>query len=204
MTLTTYRYRDHPAPAPGAPLLLLFHGTGGNETQFFDFGREILPNAAILSPRGDVSENGALRFFRRAAEGVYDMEDLAVRTAAMAGFVKAHVEATKPSAVIGLGYSNGANILASVMLHDPALFSASVLMHPLIPWPPEDKAGFDGKRVLITAGEHDPICPAPLTQSLADYLNRQKASVTLEWHPGGHEIRQEEIFAIQKFVEPYK
>ena len=170
MAINAYHYREHPAERPGVPLFFLFHGTGGNESQFFDFGHQLLPDAGIVSPRGDVSEYGALRFFRRTGEGVYDMEDLAKRTAAMRSFVKAHVKAAKPSAVIGLGYSNGANILASAMLDDPSLFDMAVLMHPLIPWQPESTSGFAGKRILITGGEHDPICPAPLTQGLADYF----------------------------------
>ncbi|MGH6762452.1 MAG: alpha/beta hydrolase [Phyllobacterium sp.] len=204
MAINTYHYREHPAERPGVPLLFLFHGTGGNESQFFDFGHQLLPAASIVSLRGDVSEQGALRFFRRTGEGVYDMDDLAQRTAAMKSFVKAHIKAASPSATIGLGYSNGANILASTMLDDPSLFDAAVLMHPLIPWQPESKANYKDKKILMTAGENDAICPAPLTQGLADYFTRQGGNVTLQWHPGGHEIRQEEISAIQDFLQPYK
>ena len=98
--------------------------------------RTLLTDATLIAPRGDVSENGALRFFRRTGEGVYDMDDLARATAKMAGFVAAHIEAAAPSRVIGLGYSNGANILASVMFGNPTLLDDAVLMHPLIPWDP--------------------------------------------------------------------
>jgi phospholipase/carboxylesterase len=97
------------AGAPGAPLMFLFHGTGGDENQLVSLGQEMLPGVSIVSPRGDVSEYGAARFFRRTGEGVYDMDDLALRTGKMAAFVRAHVEAQKPSAVLGLGYSNGAH-----------------------------------------------------------------------------------------------
>ena len=117
MSLNAYK---HVAtyPAPGAPLVFAFHGTGGDEHQFTGLIEQILPNAGVVSPRGDVSEHGANRFFRRTGEGVYDMADLAARTAKMRGFIRAHREANDGAPVFGLGYSNGANILASVQ---PAL-----------------------------------------------------------------------------------
>ena len=186
--------------APGAPLLLTFHGTGGTEAQFHRFGSEILPGAHIVSPRGDVNENGALRYFRRTGEGVYDMDDLARRTQAMAGFISEEKARTAPSRTLGLGYSNGANILASVALERPDLVDTLILMHPLIPWAPAPQPALAGRRVLVTAGRADPICPAPMTQALADYLTAQGAEVTLFWHPGGHEIRAEEIEAVQSFA----
>lgn len=186
--------------AEDQPLFLTFHGTGGNEDQFHGFAQQLIPGASVTSPRGDVSEHGALRYFRRAAEGVYDMDDLAVRTAAMADFIAAERHEVGPSHTIGLGYSNGANILASVALAKPDLVDTLVLMHPLIPWTPDSQPGLKGRRILITAGEHDPICPAPLTNALVDYLNAQGAKVSVAWHPGGHEIAQTEIDAIAAFL----
>ena len=186
----------------GAPLILTFHGTGGTEDQFHGLALELLPGAHVTSPRGDVSEMGALRFFRRTGEGVYDMEDLEARTEAMAGFIEAERGLTGAPRVVGLGYSNGANILASVMLAHPGLVDDAILMHPLIPWEPEPQPGLDGRRVLITAGEQDPIGPAPLTRALGDYLARQGAQVETAWHPGGHEIRAEELDAIRSFLAP--
>lgn len=200
MSTHSYQHRIHAAQTPNSPLFFVFHGTGGDENQFFDFARRLIPSAGIVSPRGDVSEHGAARFFRRTAEGVYDMDDLAVRTRTMADFVKAHKNAASPSDVVGLGYSNGANILASVMLDQPELFDASVLMHPLIPWTPAPQPKLAGKRVLVTAGQRDPICPPDRTQALADYLAAQGTDVTIAWHPGGHEIQQSEIGAIQEFL----
>ena len=184
--------------ADGKPLVFVFHGTGGTETQFVPLARELMPGAAIIAPRGDVSEHGALRFFRRLGEGLYDMEDLAARTQAMAGFVEAHVAAGRPSEVIGLGYSNGANILASVIFARPALFGRAVLMHPLIPWTPE--AAAVATRVLITAGERDPICPPATTRALEGWFRAQGAPVETVWHPGGHEIDRGEIAAIADFL----
>lgn len=198
--VNSYQHRIHTTGQSGSPLLFIFHGTGGDENQFFDFGRQLLPDAGIVSPRGDVSEHGALRFFRRTGEGVYDMEDLADRTNAMADFIRAHKINARPSRVIGLGYSNGANILASVMLNHPGLFNEAVLMHPLIPWQPAPQPGLEGKRVLISAGQRDPICPPALTQALTDYLISQGVETELAWHPGGHEIQQSEIAAIEHFI----
>ncbi len=136
MSRDAYIHRAYPG-GDDKPLLFLFHGTGGDENQLVALGPELLPGAGVVAPRGDVSENGAARFFRRTGEGVYDMADLAVRTKKMRGFVEAHVEAERPSAVLGLGYSNGANILASVVFAAPHLFDAVVLMHPLIPFEPK-------------------------------------------------------------------
>lgn len=187
------------AGRPGSPILFVLHGTGGDENQFFGFGAELLPEATIVSPRGDVSEYGAARFFKRTGEGVYDMADLARATRKMASFVKALAAEHGASEIIGLGYSNGANILANVLI-DEGVFDRAVLMHPLIPFRPKDNPELADRRILITAGERDPICPAPLTQALADCFTSQKAVVALEWHSGGHDIRQNEIAAIRGFI----
>lgn len=186
--------------APGAPLVFAFHGTGGDERQFSELVAQILPDASLVSPRGDVSEHGALRFFRRKGEGVYDMADLGARTRKMAGFVTAHKAANPGRPVYGMGYSNGANILASVMFHEPGLFDRLALLHPLIPWTPEADSGLAGKPVLVTAGQRDPICPFALTMALVDYLKRENARVETAFHGGGHEIRQEELLALQSFL----
>jgi phospholipase/carboxylesterase len=195
-----YVHRLKPG-AQGAPVFFVLHGTGGDENQFYEFGSSLIPDATIVSPRGDVSEYGAARFFKRTGEGVYDMADLARATGKMAAFVKAMKEAKEASEVIGLGYSNGANILANVMFEHPELFDRAVLMHPLIPFKPKASPGLAGKKVLITAGERDPICPAPVTQALADYFAGQGAAVTTEWHSGGHEMRRNEIEAVENFLK---
>ncbi len=201
--MTTDAYvHNHRGQAPGKPLLFLLHGTGGDENQFWDVGHALLPGANLVAPRGDVSEHGAARYFRRAAEGIYDMDDLARATQKMAGFIRAHIEATNPSTVIGLGYSNGANILASVMFENPDLFDAAVLMHPLIPFVPK----IEGKlktNVLITAGRADPICPPELTTRLETWLKEADADVTVDWHNGGHEIRKGEIDAARALLAAY-
>lgn len=195
-----YVYKEHKG-AQGAPLFMVLHGTGGDENQFFNFARQLLPEARIVAPRGDVSEGGALRYFRRTGEGVYDMDDLALRTERLADFI---ADFGHDGPVIGLGYSNGANILASVMLTRPELFDAGVLMHPLIPWSPDPVPGLMGKKILVTAGRRDPICPAPKTQALLDYFSAQAAEIRSLWHEGGHEIVQAELTAIDEFLSEFR
>ena len=197
--MADYHYREGKGASAEAPLFLVFHGTGGDENQFFELAGQLLPGARVVAPRGDVSEGGALRYFRRTGEGVYDMDDLAVRVAQMTAFVAARKAEGKPRAVVGLGYSNGANILAAVQFAVPDLFDASVLMHPLIPFTPP-VADFTGKSVLITAGQRDPMASPAMTQGLHDYFAGQGAETTLSWHPGGHELRQEELRAVQAFL----
>jgi phospholipase/carboxylesterase len=199
MTASAYLHRFK-APSPGAPLLFAFHGTGGDENQFFGLLAQILPDAGLVAPRGDVSENGANRYFRRTGEGVYDMPDLAARVGKMAGFIAAHKAAHPGAPVFGMGYSNGANILAAVMLTHPDLIDRAALLHPLIPWTPDDQPGLKDKRILITAGQRDPICPTPLTEALARYFAAQGAEVSTTVHSGGHEMQQSDITALQEFL----
>ena len=188
------------SPDPGAPLIFAFHGTGGDETQFFDLAGQLVPGAGVVSPRGDVSESGAARFFRRTGEGVYDMDDLARRTDVMAGYVAELMEQHMDSPVYGFGYSNGANILASVSMAHPDLFDRVGLLHPLIPWTPAPTPALADKRVLITAGRRDPICPWPMSAALIAWYEAQRARVATEVHDGGHELRQQELLALQALM----
>jgi phospholipase/carboxylesterase len=199
MARDSYIHRVEPGEA-GGPLLFVFHGTGADETQFLGLGHALMPGASVIAPRGDVSEQGAARYFRRTGEGVYDMDDLARATDRMAAFVAAHRDAGPPSAVVGLGYSNGANILASMLFARPGLFDAAVLMHPLIPFEPDDAGSLAGTQVLVTAGRHDPICPPDMTENLLATLGQPGAQTEIFWHDGGHEIRQGEIAAAQAFL----
>lgn len=195
----TYHFAETGAPN-GAPLIFTFHGTGGDETQFHGFARQIRPDAYVISPRGDVSEHGANRFFRRTGEGVYDMDDLRQRTEAMASFIAAQKERVGAFRVLGFGYSNGANILAAVMLKHPELFDAAAWLHPLIPWHPAPQPGLEGKTLLITAGRRDPICPPQQTEDLADYVAKQQTDFRMLWHDGGHEIQQTEVDALSALL----
>ena len=195
----TYQYAEVAAPK-GAPLLFLLHGTGGDETDLLDLGHSLLPGAHLISPRGDVSEGGAPRFFKRLGMGVYDMADLARATDKLAAFIASKIDEHKPSATYALGYSNGANILASVLFKSPELIDKAVLMHPLIPFAPNPQPKLKSRKVLITAGRRDPIAPVDLTEALSAYFATQGASATIAWHEGGHEIRREELLAAQKLL----
>jgi phospholipase/carboxylesterase len=187
-------------PVGAAPLVFAFHGTGGDETQFAALVHDMLPDAGLVAPRGDVSEGGANRYFRRTCEGVYDMADLARRSAAMAAFV-ADMRAAHPGrAVFALGYSNGANILAAMTFDHADLFDRIALLHPLIPWQPAPNPGLAGRSVLITGGRRDPIAPLGLTQALVKYYRAQGARVTTDLHDGGHDIRPPEIAALTRFL----
>ncbi|MGH6944372.1 MAG: alpha/beta hydrolase [Geminicoccaceae bacterium] len=200
--LATYVHLCEASPNGNPRTLLLLHGTGDDERHFLELGRTLAPDAALLSLRGNVSEHGLNRFFRRRGEGVYDMDDLARRTAELAAFLKAAIAHYRIAAdgLIGVGYSNGANILANLLFHEPALVSAAVLLHPLIPFEPPANPALAGKPVLITAGERDPICPPQLSRALHAYLERQGAASRLLFQPGGHEISSLELGAARAFL----
>jgi phospholipase/carboxylesterase len=197
MTDQSYVFAERKGGGANAPSLFLFHGTGGDENQFLELGGQLLPGARLVAPRGDVSENGALRYFKRTGEGRYDMGDLARATVKTAAFVTAQ---KGEGSAIGFGYSNGANIIASVLFSAPETFDSAALLHPLIPFEPAPQPGLAGKPILVTAGRRDGMCPAPQTQALVDWLKSQGADVTLFWHDGGHEIRQEELLAVRDWL----
>jgi phospholipase/carboxylesterase len=188
---------DIPGSSQGAPALFLFHGTGGDEHQFTDLAAELKPGARRIGVRGDVSEGGALRYFRRVGEGRYDMADLSRATKKLAAWVQL---AAPSGERIALGYSNGANIIAATLFEAPETFDVAVIMHPLIPFTPAPQPGLKGKKIIITAGRRDPIAPVHSAELLVQYLKEQGADVTLFWHEGGHEIRREELLAIRDFL----
>lgn len=202
MAEDSYRHHVH-AGEPGQPLFVVLHGTGGDENQFFGFAKQLMPKATVISPRGDVSEMGAARFFKRTGEGVYDFVDLERATIKLSSFLAEKRREYQAGQIIGLGYSNGANILANIMIEAPDLVNGAVLMHPLIPFVPKEVRVEAPRRVLITAGEQDSICPAPLTRKLADYFKQTGDQVEVEWHAGGHEIRPNEGEALKRFLAPY-
>jgi glyoxalase family protein len=186
-----------PAQAADAPTLLLLHGTGGNEFDLLDLGRALYPGAALLSPRGQVLENGMPRFFRRLAEGVFDLDDLRQRTADLAAFVAAASEQYQfdPRRVIAVGYSNGANIAASLMLLYPATLAGAVLFHAMVPLEPEQPPSLAGVPVFMGAGQLDPMIPPAQTERLADLLREAGADVTLHWERNGHALNRAELQA---------
>jgi glyoxalase family protein len=186
-----------PAQAEGAPTLLLLHGTGGDEYDLLDLGRTLFPGAALLSPRGQVLENGMPRFFRRLAEGVFDLDDLRRRTAELADFVAAagaHY-GFDPRQVIAVGYSNGANIAASLMLLRPGVLAGAALFHAMVPLTPEPLPDLRMAPVFMGAGRSDPLITVAQTEELARLLKEAGATVTLHWEPGGHGLSPAEVRA---------
>ena len=161
-------------PGTSSQTLLLLHGIGGNEHDLIPLGRELDPNAALLSPRGKVLENGMPRFFRRLAEGVFDMEDLKQRTNELADFVAAAVQHYQLAAdrLVAVGYSNGANIAASMLLLRPETLHAAILFRAMVPLVPKNLPDLSCVRVWISAGNQDPIIPTSETQRLVELLRR--------------------------------
>ena len=175
--------------------LLLLHGTGGNERDLIPLGHDLDPNASLLSPRGKVLENGMPRFFRRLAEGVFDLEDLKQRTQELADFVISAVDFYKIdlTQIVAVGYSNGANIAASMLLLRPEILSAAILFRAMVPLVPETKPNLSSKRVWIGSGAHDPIIPASNTQELVEMLRAAGADVTIRFFQSGHELTSDDV-----------
>jgi phospholipase/carboxylesterase len=188
-------HRFVPGKDESGPALLLLHGTGGNEEDLIPLGQELAPGAAILSPRGKVSEFGAPRFFRRLAEGVFDQEDLLFRTHELAEFVEAASEeyGFDPSKLVAVGYSNGANIAASTILLHPGLLRAAVLFRAMMPFEPDVTPDLSGMPVLIAAGRRDRMIPPDNAQRLAKILVEAGADVDLRWRDTGHPLTYEEV-----------
>ena len=182
-----------------SPTLLLLHGTGGNENDLLDLGHMLLPQAARLSPRGRVLENTMPRFFRRLAEGVFDVPDLHARTYELADFVVAasqyyHFD---PKHVIAIGFSNGANIAASMFFLCPDVLAGAVLFRPMVPFVPEQLPDLAHIPIFIGAGRRDPIVPLSQTEQLAALLQASGAVVTTHWCEGGHAITQQDVRSAQ-------
>jgi phospholipase/carboxylesterase/glyoxalase family protein len=182
-------------PGESGATLLLLHGTGGDENDLVPLGRELAPEAAILSPKGKVSEYGAPRFFRRLAEGVFDHEDLVYRTHELAQFVEAAAReyGFDPSRLVAVGYSNGANIAASLMLLHPGLLSAAVLFRAMVPFEPEDVPDLSEMPVFLAAGRMDRMIPPDNTERLAEILQQAGADLDLRWRNTGHPLTYEEV-----------
>jgi predicted esterase len=183
--------------------LLLLHGTGGNERDLIPLGREIDPNAALLSPRGKILENGMPRFFRRLAEGVFDVEDLKQRTNELADFVDAAVRHYKLAAdqLVAVGYSNGASIAASMLLLRPEILRAAILFRAMVPLVPENLPDLSSVRVWIGAGDQDPIIPASEAQRLVELLRRAGADVTIRFGNATHGLTNGDVKTARHWLE---
>ena len=179
----------------GPATLLLLHGTGANENDLLPLGRALLPDAHMLSPRGKVLENGMPRFFRRLAEGVFDVEDLVARTHELADFVDRAAKEydLDPERIVAVGYSNGANIAGSLLFLHPGVVTGAVLLRAMLPFEPDEPPDLTGTRVLISAGRMDQMTPAQSTERLEEVLRSSGADVELRWQPAGHELSQDDI-----------
>ncbi len=185
-----------------SPTLLLLHGTGGTETDLVDIGRAIAPGANLFGVRGKVLERGAPRFFRRLAEGVFDLDDLRIRTDELADYIGVASEehGFDPSNVIALGYSNGANIAASILLQRPGTLKAAVLLRAMVPFVPAQTPDTARVPVLVAAGEHDPIVPRAETERLAALLRAANADVTVAYQNAGHNLTPADINAVASWL----
>jgi predicted esterase len=190
------------AELAGGTTLLLLHGTGGDENDLLPLGRSLLPGAGMLSPRGKVLERGAPRFFRRLAEGVFDQEDLARRTEELAQFIEAAATtySLERDGMVGVGFSNGANIAGSLLLRKPGLLRGAVLLSPMLPYEPDALPDLGGTAVFIGAGQNDPIAPAEQVERLASMLREAGADVTVHWQNAGHTVTKDELDAAQRWM----
>jgi phospholipase/carboxylesterase len=189
-------------PGTSSRTLLLLHGTGGNERDLIPLGRELDPNASLLSPRGKILENGMPRFFRRLAEGVFDLEDLKTRTSELADFVAAAVRHYELAAdhIVGVGYSNGANIAASMLLLRPEIMNAAMLFRAMVPLVPDELPDLSSVRVWVGAGDQDPIVPPSETQHLAKLLRDAGADVTIRFASAGHGLTSDDVITARDWL----
>src|SRR5438874_4258562 len=190
-------------PGSSKRTLLLLHGTGGNERDLIPLGHDVDPSASLLGPRGKVLESGMPRYFRRLAEGVFDLEDLKKRTHELADFVVSAVAHYKIDIenMIAVGYSNGANIAASVLLLRPEVLSAAILFRAMVPLIPETPPDLGSGRVWIGAGSNDPIVAASETKELAELLRGAGADVTIRFFQAGHDLTQQDVEAAQEWLK---
>ncbi len=175
--------------------LIVLHGTGGDENDLLGIGQAVAPGAAILSPRGNVLENGAPRFFKRLAEGVFDPKEVRSRAEELASFIRAAITkyGLDASRIYALGYSNGANIASTVMFIEPRLLQGAILFRPMLVFEPEERGDLSGSSVFISAGRMDPIVPVSSVERLAQLFESSHAEVTLKWQQAGHNLVPSEV-----------
>jgi phospholipase/carboxylesterase len=194
-----YIHRFEPGGDPTLPPVLLLHGTGGDETDLLPLGREIAPGAALISPRGNVLEGGMPRFFRRYREGVFDEADVRRRAKELAHFVAQARQAYGVAAPVALGYSNGANIAAALLLLHPHVLIGAILLRAMAPLADPPKPDLAGVPVLILSGSNDPIVPPASAERLASALAAAGARVERDELPAGHGLTQADIARARAF-----
>jgi phospholipase/carboxylesterase len=199
MTELSFIHRYEPATDPNRPPLLLLHGTGGDENDLLGLGRMISPGSALLSPRGKILENGMPRFFRRLAEGVFDEEDVKFRANELADFVAEARKAYGLEAPVAVGFSNGANIAAAMLVLRPEAFAGAALLRAMVPLSSAPQVDLAGKRVLMISGAMDPIIPADNSNRLAASLSASGAEVQHQMLPTGHNLSQTDLSLLVKW-----
>jgi predicted esterase len=194
------------APGKSDRTLLLLHGTGGNERDLIPLGRELDPAASLLSPRGKVLENDMPRFFRRLAEGVFDLEDLKNRTNELADFVAAAAQhyGFASDNLVAVGYSNGANIAASMLLLRSEILSAAILFRAMVPLIPDTQPNLSSVRVWIGVGTTDPIVPTSETKHLTELLRSAGADVTIRFFNAGHGLTNSDVETAARWLKDLK
>lgn len=197
----SFTHRFEPETIPGAPPLLLLHGTGGDETDLIGLGRSISPGSALLSPRGKVLESGMPRFFRRLAEGVFDEADLRHRAGELADFIDEARETYRMSTPIAVGFSNGANIAAALLLLRPDALAGAILLRAMAPFADPPRPALAGKPVLLLSGAFDAMIPAQKARTLADTLEKAGAAVRHRVLPGGHGLSEADLVAARNWLQ---
>jgi phospholipase/carboxylesterase/glyoxalase family protein len=203
-------YQPPPPPPAGlgadrsrTPTLLVLHGTGGSEHDLLSLASMLAPQFGVLSPRGKVLERGMPRFFRRLAEGVFDLDDLKFRTAELAAFVKSAAAqyGFDPTRVTAAGFSNGANIAASLLLLEPTALSSAILFRAMVPIVPDPLPALPGTPVFLANGRRDPLVPSAEAERLAALLQSAGADVTVFWQPGGHELMPGDVKQAREWLQ---
>jgi phospholipase/carboxylesterase len=195
----SFIHRFEPGTSTAAPLLLL-HGTGGDENDLLPLGKTLAPDRSLLSPRGKVLENGMPRFFRRLAEGVFDEQDVIKRAHELADFIVTAGETYKLSKPVAVGFSNGANIAAAILLLRPEVLSGAILLRAMVPLAKPPLADLAQKPVLIISGASDPIIPASNAALLVTILKNAHADVQHETLPTGHNLTQNDVTLASKWL----
>lgn len=200
--IQNWPHRFEAAPHSGAPTLLLLHGTGGDENDLIPIARALAPNANLLSPRGPVRENGMPRFFRRLSEGVFDEDDLRRRAQELAAFVadSAARYALNSNQIVALGFSNGANIAAALLLLHPQVLAGAVLLRPMVPLVPENLPDLHNKPIFIASGRNDPLVSVAQSEDLQKLLESAGAQIRLRWQNASHRVENEEWQAARDWL----
>jgi phospholipase/carboxylesterase len=198
--MTEFIHRFEPATSAGSPPLLLLHGTGGDENDLLGLGKMISPGAALLSPRGRVLEHGMPRFFRRLAEGVFDEDDVRRRALELGEFVAEARRRYGIAAPVAVGFSNGANIAAALLLLKPDVLAGAVLLRAMVPLSDPTNVELGGKPVLLLSGQADPVVPPSNSTRLAALLSEAGALVDHRVLPAGHQLSQADVTLARNWI----